>query len=330
MTRLAFLSTAHIHTKDFLTTVTKGKVDADAHVIWDNVVSRGREFSETFGVPFSDDLNAVINDANVDGFVILSETTAHMPLLEAALATGKATFCEKPLAATAADAARIRSLVEEKGAILVSGYFQPFFARNRRVRELLSTGALGKVTHASFRNTHNAAYGRWFDTDALKWFTDKELAGGGALMDMGTHAVHLLLHLFGPVEKVFAQIENLSGIYTDVDDYGAIQLVFESGVLARAEAGWVQQGGPRGLEIFGAEKSIWASGSDLLMGGSGEDPVPVEGGEARPDRIARLVAAMKGDIEQRELSEDLDACLQAVQVMDAAYRSAESGSWETP
>lgn len=330
MTRLAFLSTAHIHSKDFLTTVTEGKVDAEAHVIWDDAAARGREFAETFGIPFNGDLDEVIGDDAVDGFVILSETTGHMPLLQKALGTGKPVFCEKPLAATAGEAAQIRVLTAEHGAPLIAGYFQPFFGVNRAVKSLLGEAALGHVTHASFRNAHGAAYGRWFDSDALAWFADKELAGGGALMDMGTHAVHLLLHLFGPVEKVFAQVENLSGAYPDVDDYGSIQLVFESGVLGRVEAGWVQQGGPGGLEIFGSKKSIWRHGSDLVIGAGGGPPEVITALDARPDRMARFVAVIKGEVDAAELSEDLDACLGAVSVMDAAYRSAESGTWEAP
>lgn len=330
MTRLAFLSTAHIHTKDFLTTLSEGKVDAEAHVIWDDVTDRGKEFSEAFGVPFNSDLGAVTSDEAVDGFVILSETTRHMPLLEAAMATGKPTFCEKPLAASADDAGRIRALSQKYGTPLIAGYFQPFFGTNRAVKSLLAKGELGDVTHASFRNAHGAAYGRWFDTDALKWFVDKELAGGGALMDMGTHAVHLLLHLFGPVTKVFAQVENLSGIYPNVDDYGSIQLVFESGVLGRVEAGWVQQAGPGGLEIFGSKKSIWRQGTELMIGAPRTSAVAIDAAEPRPDRMARLVAVIKGEVDVTELADDFDACLRAVEVMDAAYRAAESGRWEAP
>lgn len=52
------------------------------------------------------------------------------------------------------------------------------------------------------------------------WFTQPDLASGGAFMDMGTHAVRRLISVLGPVEKVMVTIGNAAGIYPDVDDHG--------------------------------------------------------------------------------------------------------------
>jgi len=321
------ISTAHIHSKSFLKDITEMSSISRPHVIWDENVDRGSKYAEQHNCPFQGDLDAVISDGQIDAFVICCENTRHLPLLERVLPAGKPVMCEKPLATTLADARQIAKLVEKHRARLISGYFQPFSPANRGVKKLLSEGAFGQVTHANFRNAHHAAYGRWFDSPELAWFADPELSGGGALLDMGTHAVHLLSHLFGPVEEVWATCANYSGNYEKVDDYGLIEMRFTSGVLGRVEAGWVFTGGHKGLEIIGSEKSLWSTGDGLGIGGPKEDPQPAPKGDSRPDRIARLIAVVQGKIPAEELSEDLAACLDAVCIITAAYESNRTGTW---
>ena len=185
---------------------------------------------------------------------------------------------------------------------------------------------LGKVTHLIFRNAHHAAYARWFDNPDLAWFTQPELSGGGALLDMGTHAVHLLRHLGGPVTEVWCMTGNFSGAYPTVDDYGVIMMKFASGAIGRAEAGWVFTGGHSGLEVIGSKQSIW-NADGLKMGGPGIPAAPVASDEARPDRIPRLIAVVKGELPVAELEEDVAAAYDAVKIMAAAYESSKTGRW---
>lgn len=328
MPRLAFLSTAHIHTRSFLQSIAD-RADAECGAIWDDVAERGRDYAAQFAAPFVEDLDAVLADDRIDGFVICAENTRHLPLLEKVLPLGKPVMCEKPLATTVADARAIAGLTASHGTRLISGYFQPFSGENLAAKQLIASGALGHVTHAHFRNAHHAAYGRWFDSPALAWFADPELAGGGALMDMGTHAVHLLRHLMGPVTQVWAMTQNVTGAYRRVDDYGVIQMRFASGASGRVEAGWCFTGGVGGLEAIGSEQSLWNAGAaGLVIGKPGSEPQAVAKIDARPDRIARLIAVINGETPDDELREDLAACLDAVAIMDAAYRSARTGAWE--
>ena len=251
MPNIAFLSTAHTHTKGFLSAVNKHE-NANLVAIWDDMESRGQGFSNEFGGEYSSDLNAVISRDDVDGFIVCVENTRHLPLLEAAIPTGKPIFCEKPFTTTTADAVKAVSLIREHNTIVHMGYFQPFSAEFQGIADLVHSGKLGKITHARYRNAHAAAYGRWFDSPDRIWFSDPELAGGGAFMDMGTHAVHLLRTLLGPVDQVFATVGNVSGIYPQVDDNGLGLLRFRSGCLATVDASWVQVGGLKGLEITGS------------------------------------------------------------------------------
>ena len=328
MPRIAVLSTAHVHSRSFLKTLQENSAGKCAHVIWDDMAGRGKAYAAEFGTTYSGDLDAVLAGKAVDGFLICAENTRHLPLLQKVLPVGKPVMCEKPLATNVEDARATAALLRKHKTPLISGYFQPFFAPNRGVKKLLKESALGKVTHANFCNAHHAAYGHWFDKPEVAWFAEPELSGGGALLDMGTHAVHLLRHLFGPVKEVWSLNANYSGIYTKVDDYGVIMLRFASGVLGRVEAGWVFTGGQGGLEVIGSEKSLWNTAAGLVVGGPKLKPEPAPVDEARPDRIARLLAVIEGKVAQDELAEDLAACLDAVTIMAAAYESNRTGTWQ--
>src|SRR5690606_1968125 len=123
----------------------------------------------------------------------------------------------------------------------------------------------------------------------LAWFHQRELSGGGAFMDMGTHAIHLLRTLFGPVRQVWAEIGNHSGIYPDVDDYGVAHLRFASGVLGRVEAAWTQTGGNEGLTVVGSEGAIWKTPEGYVIGKPGQPPEKIAPAKAVATRVDRLV-----------------------------------------
>ncbi len=327
MTNIAMLSCGHVHTKGYCEAIAK-RDDCRLAAVWDDMAERGRKFAADHGAEFNDDLTAAIAREDVDGFIICAENTRHLPLLRAAVPAGKPVFCEKPFTTTVADAAEAMALIRRHGTTVFMGYFQPFSAEMQGVAKLLADGALGDVTHARFRNAHHAAYGRWFDSPENAWFTDPELAGGGAFMDMGTHAVHALRTLLGPVERVWATIRNVSGIYPDVDDCGIALLEFTSGVLGTVEASWVQTGGMRGLEITGSQATLFQHTTlGHVCAAPREEPKPVEPGEAKPTQVARLVAAVEGSLSAQELAEDLAAAADAVAIMEACYESSETGGW---
>jgi predicted dehydrogenase len=327
MPNIAFLSTAHTHTKGFLKTVDE-KDDTHLVAIWDDMESRGKGFAEQYGSDFSANLDTVISRDDVDGFIICVENTRHLPLLKAAIPTGKPIFCEKPFTTTAAEASEAMALIRQHNTVVHMGYFQPFSAAMQGVIHHVGSGALGTITHARYRNAHHAAYGRWFDSPELAWFHDPALAGGGAFMDMGTHAVHLMRTVLGPVEKVFATISNKSGIYTTVDDNGVAIFQFANGCIATIEGSWVQTGGLSGIEVVGSDATLFQHPElGLVTAKPREEPIAVAIGTEKPTRVDRLVAAIEGRISKAELDADLNCAADAVAIIEACYKSNASGGW---
>ena len=327
MSNIALLSAAHIHTRGFLEEVSR-RDDCRLVALWDDMPDRGRRYAAEHGGEFCDTLAAAIGREDIDGFIICAENTRHLPLLEAAIPTGKPVFCEKPFTTSAADARRALELVRKHGTIVHMGYFQPFTDVMQGVQQAIADGALGNITHARFRNAHHAAYGRWFDSEDLAWFHDSDLSGGGAFMDMGAHAVHLMRTFLGPVESVCATIGNAAGIYADVDDYGTALFRFESGALGVVEASWVQTGGGGGLEVTGSEGTLFDHPElGYAIAAPGEDPVPVAKGEEKPTRVERLLRSIRGEMAADELAADLACAADAVAIVEACYASSEQKAW---
>ena len=327
MKNIALLSAAHIHTSGFLEEISR-RDDCQLLALWDDMPDRGKRYADEHGGEFSADLAAVIGRDEVDGFIICAENTRHLPLFEAAIPTGKPVFCEKPFTTSATDAKRAIELVREHGTIVHMGYFQPFTDVMQGIKKVIDDGTLGKITHARFRNAHHAAYGRWFDSEDLAWFHDQELSGGGAFMDMGAHAVHLMRTFIGPVEKVCATIGNAAGIYPGVDDNGTALFRFKSGALGVVEASWVQTGGDSGLEVTGSEGTIYNHQElGYVIGVPGQDPVAVVKAEEKPTRVERLLRAIRGEVPADELAEDLQCAADAVAIVEACYASSEQGAW---
>ena len=327
MPNIALLSAAHIHTRGYLDHLSK-MTDSRLVGIWDDVADRGRRYAAQYRTQFEPELRKLIRRKDVDGFIICAENTRHLPLLKAAIPARKPIFCEKPFVTSTVQARTAMRMIRRYGTIVHMGYAMPFEKDMQGVARVLAQGVLGTVTHVRMRNSHNAAYGRWFDSADLAWFTDPALAGGGAFMDLGTHAVHLVRTLLGPVRRVFATIGNVSGAYPRVDDFGVAIFEFANGVRGVVEASWVQNGGICPLEIAGSRATLFdMPGTGLVTSVPKAEPLPVPPGEMRPKRVDRLIAAIQGTITREELDADLLAAADAVAIMEACYKSAKLGKW---
>lgn len=141
----------------------------------------------------------VIADPEVDIVDITTPNHMHADMAIAAAQAGKHIYCEKPLANTSADAARIVQAVEEAGVINIVGFNYLKNPAQAFARQLIEAGELGEIT--LFRGT--------FDQDFLanpeipfSWRLDRALAGTGALGDLGSHAIAFALFLVGDILEV--------------------------------------------------------------------------------------------------------------------------------
>lgn len=325
MKKIAFLSAAHIHTKGFIETIRKDRLFAIA-AVWDDVRSRGERYAAMAGGRFVRDRRDILADPTIEGVIITPENRSKQPLLLEAIRAGKAIMCEKPVALTAKEAAAIRAALKRNPkARMISGYYLPYGSRGRSLKAFLASGKLGKPLSVQFRNCHHGAIARWFDNPDLAWFTRMRQAGGGAFLDLGTHAVHYLTWLFGPATQVTALIENQSRIYPDVDDAGKALIQFHNGPLANVEASWVSHAGTNSFLLTGERGFVVESGEGLTFTPAGGTPQPIPVRPGVPGGVRRLAALMDGKIPAAEWRADAISFLRAAVIMEACYASATLG-----
>jgi predicted dehydrogenase len=145
------------------------------------------------------DWREIVDDPRVDVVDITTPNALHAEMAIAAAQAGKHIYCEKPLATTSADAARIVAAVEKSGVISIVGFNYLKNPAQAFAKQLIEAGELGEIT--LFRGT--------FDQDFLanpdipfSWRLDRAQAGTGALGDLGSHTIAFAQFLVGDVAEV--------------------------------------------------------------------------------------------------------------------------------
>jgi predicted dehydrogenase len=159
-----------------------GQIVALADVNPDSVEAARAVAPDALAVTKFDDLL----ELDVDGVVIATPTASHAAQSLQALASGRAVFCQKPLAGNAADAAAVVDQARAADRLLGVDLSYRFVRAMQTVRQLVVEGALGNVF--AMELTFHNAYG-----PDKPWYYDRALAGGGCLMDLGIHLVDQLL-----------------------------------------------------------------------------------------------------------------------------------------
>ncbi|PPG32551.1 hypothetical protein C5C25_05670 [Rathayibacter sp. AY2B9] len=153
--------------------------------------ARLHELGATRGVPdlYADWEDLVARD-DLDVVSIGVPNHLHHPIAVASLASGKHVFCEKPLATTAELAAEMVEAARTNDRVLEIAYNHRRRADVAFLRDYLDDAPLGDVYHA------RASWQRRTGIPGIgSWFTSKELAGGGPLIDLGSHVLDIALHL---------------------------------------------------------------------------------------------------------------------------------------
>lgn len=243
--------------------------DLVLHTVADRSDDLAAAAAQTLGfAKSSGDWTSLVADADIDVIDITAPNALHKDIALAALAAGKHVYCEKPLATTAADAAGMAQAAQAAGVCTQVGFnylCNPLFSL---AREMIHSGELGEIR--SYRGIHAEDY----MADAESPFTFRhDPAGGGALADLGSHALATAEFLLGPIERVQGDSVTVIDSRPDgtggrrnvqVDDLGRAFLRFASGASGSLEASWIATGrkmqhdfevyGTRGALVFSQER----------------------------------------------------------------------------
>jgi predicted dehydrogenase len=311
------------------------------HVVYSRTEESARPFAEEWSIPhWTTDLEEAVAHPETDVVVVGLPNFLHVEAVAAAARAGKAVLCTKPLGRTADEAQQMMDAVEEAGVF--GGYLEDLVYTPKTLKALASVrqGGIGEVLWVRSRETHPGPHSAWF------W--DAELAGGGAIVDMGCHCIEIIRSF---MDKGNRPLEVMCWADTlvhpiEAEDHGIALIRFESGAVGQFEVSWAFRGGmDLRDEVSGTEGTIWLNhwlrtGFEVFAGGERTGYVaekaeveqgwlfPV-GNEVRALGYADMFDDMFGALDDgREPRETFYDGYVVNAVLDACYRSAESREWE--
>lgn len=325
--------------------------DVEVAAVCDTNFERAKQVAQEKGIPKAyPDAATMLAAEKPDLVSVCVPNVFHKPMAIAALQHGAHVLCEKPMALRYADALAMVEAAKTAGRTLTIGHHMRFSPQPMAMYAAIQEGKLGEVYYAKvsyLRRSGIPGYG--------SWFTNKDLAGGGAMLDIGCHILDLALWFLGhprPVSvsastyaKFGPQAKGLgrwgadhfgAGARFDVDDLATAFVRFENGVTLTIEASWAGHGtdGQR-LQLFGTEGGLEMN--DKLFGkeepvhffgegaeGLTEEPLPFEQlpGSSYEREVAAWVEGIRTGRPPLITGEQGAA---VVQIIEAMYTSAASG-----
>lgn len=195
------------------------------------------KFAQEHSIPkVTTDWQSLTSDPDIDAAIVSTPNSLHAPQAIAFLQAGKHVLVEKPMATTVEEADAMIEASRGSGAHLMVAHCWRFRDEVIAVRDRIASGELGRVVKTRGYGVH-AGWG------PSGWFTDADLAGGGALLDMGVHAIDTARFLLGDpaLRRVCATVGNryAKGRYK-VDDDGILLISWSDGTNSIVESGWWQ------------------------------------------------------------------------------------------
>ncbi len=191
------------------------------------------DFAKEFGIPRQyETTEAMLNDGGIDALVVSTPNYLHAPQTIAALHAGIHVMVEKPMSMNAQEAEQMCEAADQSGALLMVAHCWRFDPEVLWLKE--QSFRLGKIIRTKGIGVHT----HWGPSG---WFTQQEFAGGGAMADMGIHAVDTARFLLGDPKPV-AVYAKIGTYYKDfdVDDTGVIMIEWDNGAISYIESGWWQ------------------------------------------------------------------------------------------
>lgn len=325
MIRLGLMSFAHVHAEAYVDNV-RGMPDAQLVGAADDDRARGEHFATQLGVPAFPTYEELLAQP-LDGVIVCSENSRHRALVEMAARAGVSVLCEKPLATTLADARAMIEVCARAGVTLMVAFPMRFSAPLLQARQAVEEGRVGKI--ACCIGTNQGQNPRRHRA----WFVNKQLAGGGAIMDHTVHLVDVLRwYLRTEVTEVYAQTTGLlPGGDGEVETGGLLLLTLANGLFASIDCSWSRPAsyptwGGLALELIG-ERGVLrvdAFRQNLVIYPERSPAMQWQpwGSDANQAMMAEFVSAIR---EHRGPAVTGTDGYRALEVITAAYESARTG-----
>ncbi len=212
------------------------------------------------------DYQELMDDPEINLIDICTPNNLHCSIFKAALRAGKHIYCEKPLALNLEEAEEMLALAEASDRVVQIAFNYRFIPAVMRAKQLIEEGFLGEVVNFRAQYFHT---GYLNPNKPMSWRLDQGASGGGALVDLGSHVIDLMLYLAGPFNRVLAHTKTFikqrpvekgsrQNAEVMVDDHAQLLVDLVEGGVGIVEVSRVAQGTTEDLnfEIHGSKGAI--------------------------------------------------------------------------
>lgn len=248
MTKIGIISFAHMHAYDYANAI-KELPNAKLVAIYDDQEKRGSEAAEMYDSQYYSDLDLFLK-SDIDAVIVTSENSAHKNHVIKSAQAKKDILCEKPISTNLKDAKLMIEVCQKENVKLQIAYPVRFCDAIKEGKEMVNE--LGELLFIKTTNRGRNPGG---------WFIDKELSGGGAVLDHTVHMVDVVRWYTGlEIKEVSAQIDTMFSEEA-IDDAGIIDFKLENGLLMTHDCSWSKNKkyptwGDVTIEMYGTKGSL--------------------------------------------------------------------------
>lgn len=336
----------------------KGFTEAGAEVvaIVDMAKAKAENFAKEHNITHAfATLNELVSSIDVDGVSILTPNKFHAPLIKEALLKGKHVYCEKPPTLNAKEMEELAQIAKESGKILMFAFNNRARPDSELLKKQIDEGVLGPI---------NSAQAEWVRRAGIPgfggWFTNKEISGGGPVIDL-IHMLDLSLYFMGYKEPEWVMastftdfmgnedfkgpwgIPNVSGGVANVESASHSFIRFSDGSCLYSRASWAEMVERESVGVALQGKKAGAKLTRLFdqdgIDETAKDSLSLFVNENHEQKNIELIAeedeamgrirmasnfiyALEGKTEPKSKPEE---AIKLMKIIDALYLSAETG-----
>jgi len=213
----------------------RDREDAKIVAVCDTNKSLAKKKAREWGVDkVYSDYQQVLEDKDVDVVELITPHHLHCPMTVQAAQMGKHISVQKPMALSAAEADQMIAATNKAGVMLRVYETFVYYAPAMRAKQMIEAGEIGDIRAIRMHVNSGTSDTSWkIPISAWLWRFNEKLSGGGPLVfDHGYHLFSLGYYLGGPVEKVFAWIDQTpvkeAGGIVKIDAPAAIMFQYKS------------------------------------------------------------------------------------------------------
>ena len=289
---------------------------------------KAEEQAEQYGVPKKniysyENYDDIKDNPDIDAVYIALPNSMHAEYTIRAANAGKHVLCEKPMATTVKDSQSMINACRAANKKLMIAYRCQYEPTNLRAIQMIRTGKLGAVQAIESANGFNISAG--------EWRLNRQLAGGGPLMDVGIYSLNACRYLTGEEpEHVegYASVIDKDGRFKEVEENVSWTIKFPSGIVASCNTtygapmnGYYKVHGSKG--ILHVEPAFGYEGLHLKADIRGEDKIDEPNPAKDPSQFVTEADYFAGCVFQdKEPKTDGQEGLRDMQLMSEIYKSA--------